>query len=192
MLAALIRALRFTGAQLLSMWNALGPSPDEMVGNGRDAMPTASGAKESNVQPRPAVPPGVVSLTDVSTDVRFAALAAQGGNSDQVLQALMVLEQQGLAVTTVVRDQRGVRVKGIVGGQYTTRWYSVEECERLIARNAAEQAPAADVEPELVSVERKRRVWPSIWLSVVVLAGALTLMANWAGQFGGVLEELLR
>jgi DNA-directed RNA polymerase specialized sigma24 family protein len=181
-MAALIEALRSTGAQLVSVWNALGPSPVEPVAELSDAQPPASEAQERIALQGPVAPPATVRAADVPVDADLA-------EGDPVSQALAILERQGLAVTGVVRDQRGMRVRGILAGLSTTRWYSYDECAQMVARYAAEQAEAADAEPELVPVAPRRRAWLPMWLSLVVVAGALTLVVG-AGQVGGVLELL--
>jgi hypothetical protein len=178
-LAALIRTGRSAIDWLVSTWNAMGPTPVAEVREGPPPVVTEQRESVAPSPPEPATPPPV--------DVRIDATLA--GN-DHVLKALSVLGVQGLAVTGVVRDQRGMRVRGIVAGQSTTRWYSYDECKQLVERHTAEQAAPAEPEPELVAVEVKRRAWPPIWLSVVVVAGALTLAAGWAGQAGAL--ELLR
>jgi hypothetical protein len=182
-LALVVHGARLAISRLIGVWNALGPEPAAIVTNPGDPSQPVPAAQKNVVMPQPAARPAARPSP--------AALAAlKLANSDPVAQGIGVLVKQGLTVTGVVPDQRGMRVKGIVAGQMTTRWFSYDECARLAERDAAEQAAAAEPEPELVTAGVRRRSWRPIWLSVVVVAGALTLVAGLVGQVGAL--ELLR
>jgi hypothetical protein len=86
-----------------------------------------------------------------------------------------------------VRDQGGMRIKGVVGDRTMVRWYSFDECCQLVARHAAEQAAAAQPEPEPVLAAPRRRGWPPTWISLALLIGAGTVALGWAGHVGGFL-----
>jgi hypothetical protein len=124
--------------------------------------------------------PAAVPLVHAAAAVSGEAIGtAVAGDSDQVLQALLALGQRGVAVTTILRDQGGVRLRGVINGASTTHWYSYDECAKLTARVAAEPPPTSEeLEPEPILIERKRPVWPGFALVGVILAAALILMSR--------------
>ncbi len=104
---------------------------------------------------------------------------------EQLLPAILALGQRGVAVTTVVRDQRGLRVRGMVDGRPVSSWYSLDECSQLRLRSAWAEAASAEIEPEpdITPVQRKRSRWPVLALFGLVVVAALSFTAiSWPAE----------
>ena len=84
-----------------------------------------------------------------------------------------------MAVTTILRDQGGVRLRGVVDGASTTHWYSYDECAKLRALSTVESPPiVGEPRREPILTARKRPVWPGFALVGVILAATVMLISR--------------
>jgi len=140
-----------------------------------EAAPTGLNSPLPPVVPETSPPHAAVAVTVEGIQGVLDSSADHPEDGQVVLQALSVLRETGFAATFVSRDQRGVRVRGVVNGHSTTRWYSFDECARLVERHAAETAASVEAVPEPVEEPRRKRSLMPLGLMAAGVIGPLML-----------------